>query len=118
VAWTWARELRLEGGLDPQDWFILGVIIGFTGQALDNTYWLVAWHLHFIHHPLAWIWFENGATANLPFRQGSGIAAGLCHLIAAHKYSQTRDSAALSIVILGSAAAVMIYTTILWTLRA
>jgi len=62
---------------------ILGIVIGFAGSFFDNLYWGIAWGAEALGHPARDWWFSNGVWSNLPFRQGTGVLAGLCHVIAA-----------------------------------
>lgn len=64
---------------------ILGIVIGFAGSFFDNLYWGLAWGAEAIGHSSRDAWFENGVWSNLPFRQGAGIVAGICHVVAATK---------------------------------
>ena len=94
VAMVWSREIRLDGSkLRANDWFILGVVISFAGQIMDNLYWGIAWHHHFIGNvDTAKRWFKSGVFSNLPFRQTTGFIAALCHLQAAWAFSKERKN--------------------------
>jgi len=67
-------------------WFAMGIVVGFTGSFLDNSYWGAAWSSKFINSIHADWWFANGAIANIPFRQMALIIAGYCHIRAGISY--------------------------------
>ena len=98
--------------LSPDQWFILGVFIGFIGQSLDNTYWLMAWSSHYVDPESAttlWL-FENGFLFNIPFRQIAGILAAVCHVRAAVKTSNLYFKSVLWL----SAVLGVSYASLLW----
>ena len=74
-----------ERKLTSEQWLILGVVIAFVGQTLDNMYWLVTWTAHYFDatSELTTTLFDNGMLANIPFRQACGIVAAYCHVHAA-----------------------------------
>lgn len=81
----WLSDLSAEG------WLVVGIVFGFTGNALDNIYWGVTWGAALFHLPTHELLFDGGPLANLLFRQGFGIWALYCHLRAAKKITDTRD---------------------------
>jgi hypothetical protein len=66
-----------------QNWLILGIVIAFVGQSLDNLYWGFAWTGDFLSWPDTESWFLRGSLFNIFSRQICGIAAALCHIKAA-----------------------------------
>ena len=64
---------------------ILGIVIGFAGSFFDNLYWGFAWGAEALGHSTRDWWFSHGVWSNLPFRQGAGILAGACHVVAASR---------------------------------
>jgi hypothetical protein len=88
VIYTWfpsARRAVKTDNPQAQDWFIVGVVAGFIGSALDNIYWFFPWSAAFLDHP-AFVTLTNlGVFFNIFFRQGLGIVAAYCHLKAAEK---------------------------------
>lgn len=66
-------------------WFMLGVIIGFSGSLIDNIYWGLAWTADFTSHELREWLFRNGVYQNSISRQLATIVAGLCHIKASHE---------------------------------
>lgn len=85
--------IRNKEPFTVEQWFILGVFLSFVGQALDNTYWLITWTVHYFHPEgvvTHWL-FDNGTLFNLPFRQAAGITAAYCHVKAAiaHLFDET-----------------------------
>lgn len=86
VVYMWmpsARNAWLNTGKTGQDWFVMGVAIGFIGAALDNIYWFMPWTASFIGDPAFQTLTNAGVFFNIFFRQGLGIAAAYCHLRAA-----------------------------------
>ena len=51
VVYMWfpsAREALLKETRSGQDWFVMGVAIGFVGAMLDNIYWFIPWTAAYI----------------------------------------------------------------------
>lgn len=63
-----------------QDFFIVGVAIGFFGELLDNIYWTIPWSMDFINHPDTMCWHKHGVIPNIPFRQIATTVAAYCHI--------------------------------------
>lgn len=61
-------------------WLILGVVVGFFGGVIDNSYWGLAWTLSYAESPLQDVAFDTGVYFNIPFRQLCGLYAAYCHL--------------------------------------
>ena len=93
VVYMWfpsAREALLKETRSGQDWFVMGVAIGFVGAMLDNIYWFIPWTASYIGHP-AFVDLTNaGVFFNVFMRQGLGILAAYCHLKAAELTSRKR----------------------------
>jgi len=86
VVYTWLPSARAAWSREQktgQDWFILGVAIGFCGAILDNLYWFIPWTASYIEHHATSQLINTGVFFNIVFRQGLGIAAAYCHLKAA-----------------------------------
>ena len=87
VVYLWlpaARVAAKEDNRDAHQWFILGVVGGFLGAALDNAYWFIPWSASFIGEAqLFQTLTEAGVYFNVVFRQGLGIFAAYCHIRAA-----------------------------------
>ena len=66
--------------ISEQEWFVLGIVIGFVGGWIDNFYWGIAWSADYFNWTIRDSLFHNGVYSNLPFRQGLGIIAALCHI--------------------------------------
>lgn len=64
----------------PHQWFIIGVVISFIGQAGDNLYWGIAWACETLGLKSAPMWFKHGVISNIPMRQVAGAMAAYCHL--------------------------------------
>jgi hypothetical protein len=86
VIYMWlpsARKAWQNTNKTGQDWFVMGVAIGFVGAALDNIYWFMPWTAAFIGDPSFQTLTNAGVFFNIFFRQGMGIAAAYCHIKAA-----------------------------------
>ena len=86
VIYTWlpsARDAWRSTDKTGQDWFVMGVAIGFVGAALDNIYWFMPWTAAYMGHEAFQTLTNDGVFFNILFRQGLGIAAAYCHLKAA-----------------------------------
>lgn len=105
VVWTWgpaALKALVSRNFTPNDWFIVGVCVGFLGSVGDNLYWGLAWSAEFTDHAAADKLFALGVWSNIPFRQGMGIAAAYCHLRAATGDQSTLRHATLNRILLVS----------------
>lgn len=84
VAGLWwgafVEATKANGSKSPHQWFILGVVISFIGQAGDNFYWGIAWTCEALGLSVAEDWFKHGVLSNIPFRQIAGAAGAYCHL--------------------------------------
>jgi hypothetical protein len=69
-----------------EQWFILGVFIGFLGESLDNIYWTIAWSIQYLSLDIAPLVMEKGVFNNIPFRQVLGIIAAYCHVRSALQF--------------------------------
>jgi len=79
--WPSARKAIMSWpNLDPMEWFVLGVAVGFAGAFADNVYWGLAWTASFLGLPSKGWLFDNGVCFNIAFRQAMGIFAAYCHL--------------------------------------
>ena len=85
VVILWARSLDKKPDTSHQ-WFILGVVFGFTGAFLDNLYWFIPWTASFLELDIKDELINSGVYFNIVFRQGLGIVAAYCHLRAAQIY--------------------------------
>jgi hypothetical protein len=86
VIYMWfpsARDAWVAQPKKAHDWFIIGVVAGFTGALLDNIYWFLPWTASFLDHPAFTTLTNLGVFFNIFFRQGLGICAAYCHLKAA-----------------------------------
>ena len=93
VVYTWlpsARDAIKSNNPTAQDWFIIGVVAGFVGSVLDNTYWFMPWTASFLGHDAFQTLTNMGVFLNIFFRQGLGIIAAYCHLRAAEISSNRR----------------------------
>jgi hypothetical protein len=91
VVYLWLPAARAAANTPERDanqWFILGVVGGFIGAAMDNLYWFLPWSASFVGETKA---FEEltslGVYFNVIFRQGLGIFAAWCHIRAAEMSS-------------------------------
>jgi len=87
------RAVTSEQKLTSEQWLIIGVVVAFVGQTLDNVYWLVTWTAHYFDATslLTTTLFENGMLANIPFRQACGIVAAYCHVHAAVMVDRAKE---------------------------
>jgi hypothetical protein len=96
VVYTWlpsAREAIRNNNATAQDWFIVGVVFGFTGSILDNMYWFLPWTASYLGHESFQPLTSTGVFFNIFFRQGIGIIAAYCHLKAAELSSSQKIKA-------------------------
>jgi hypothetical protein len=82
---AWSKENKTG-----QDWFIVGVTVGFIGAMLDNIYWFIPWSASYIGHPSFAELTNAGVFFNVFFRQGLGMLAAYCHLRAAENAERKR----------------------------
>ena len=104
VIYMWlpsARKAWKNTNKTGQDWFVMGVAIGFVGAALDNIYWFTPWTAAFIGDPSFQTLTNAGVFFNIFFRQGMGIAAAYCHIKAA-ELSSTRSLKVVNTLLISS----------------
>jgi len=91
VVYLWlpaARAALKSDSRDAHQWFILGVVGGFIGSAIDNLYWFMPWTASFVGETAIFSQLtEFGVYFNVFFRQGLGIFAAFCHIKAAEMSS-------------------------------
>ena len=91
VVYLWlpaARAALKEDSRDAHQWFILGVVGGFLGSAIDNSYWFMPWTASFMGETAVFGQLTDfGVYFNVFFRQGLGIFAAYCHIKAAEMSS-------------------------------
>ena len=91
VVYLWlpaARAALKEDSRDAHQWFILGVVGGFLGSAIDNSYWFMPWTASFMGETEIFGQLTDfGVYFNVFFRQGLGIFAAYCHSKAAEMSS-------------------------------
>ena len=91
VVYLWfpaARAALRADSKDAQQWFILGVVFGFIGSAVDNLYWFLPWSASYIGETEIFHKLTNaGVYFNIFMRQGLGIAAAYCHIKASEMSS-------------------------------
>lgn len=118
VVFLWfpaAREAFRERQKKPwesEEWFIIGVFLGFIGEALDNTYWLLPWSAEFLNLPETQALIATGVWVNIPFRQIFSSVAAYCHIRSALSYHKKHDRRADHIVIYAAVAG-LIYSVII-----
>lgn len=88
VVYTWgpAAWVAVRKGwpkMNGNDWFIVGVAIGFLGQIADNVFWAIPWTASYLRMESANSAWQIGVFFNIVFRQSMGIMAAYCHLRAA-----------------------------------
>ena len=91
VVYLWlpaARAALKADSRDAHQWFILGVVGGFLGSAIDNLYWFMPWTASFMGESAIFSQLTDfGVYFNVFFRQGLGIFAAYCHIKAAEMSS-------------------------------
>ena len=91
VVYLWlpaARAALKADNRDAHQWFILGVVGGFLGAAIDNLYWFMPWTASFMGETAIFSQLTDfGVYFNVFFRQGLGIFAAYCHIKAAEMSS-------------------------------
>jgi len=115
VIYMWlpsARKAWQNTNKTGQDWFVMGVAIGFVGAALDNIYWFIPWTAAFIGDPAFQTLTNAGVFFNIFFRQGMGIAAAYCHIKAA-ELSSTRSLKVVNTLLISSYLAGFGYAVVL-----
>lgn len=105
-----------KGHLDAKGWFITGVSIGFLGDALDSSYWLVAWSSFFLDLDLAETLMKDGVYANIPFRQFLGSVGAYCH-IRAHYAFMSRKTEKYTVITKAALLAGFLYCMALVTIN-
>ena len=74
----------------PEQWLIVGIVVGFAGNALDNSFWGLVWLAEYFDSDWQPWLYDRGPLANLFFRQIPGICAVYFHIRAA--YGMTQNS--------------------------
>jgi len=94
--WYGAALNALFSRMDTAEkWFMVGVFVGFLGEAIDNAYWLLFWASEYLGaKQVNAVMLEYGRMFNLPFRQFAGIIAAYCHIRAALEFSKVGGSRA------------------------
>lgn len=119
VVWTWgpAAKAAWHAHVKSADqWFILGVAVGFIGAALDNLYWAMPWTASYLEHPSQHVLVASGVFANVVCRQALGIVAAYCHLKAA-MLSAAKPRKHLNELLVASHVAGLLYCVVLIWMR-
>jgi len=86
VWWPSVREtFKKEEPLTAAGQLARGIWLGFATNFIDNMYWMSAWFLTLLQHPVGVTMMLGGALFNIFFRQMGGILAAREHVIAASK---------------------------------
>lgn len=94
--YRWDRPWRNSGAWTADQWLIVGIVTGFTGNLLDNVYWGLTWLAYQYDHPAHEYMYAGGVFANIIFRQGIGMWAVYCHLKAAKMLNEKDDKTNVS----------------------
>lgn len=113
VVYFWSSSVKVPKL--AQEWFILGVVAGFIGSFLDNTYWFIPWTASFLELNQKSMLVDIGVFFNIFFRQGLGIFAAYCHLKAAEIDCAVRMRV-LNFLLMGSSIAGVFYCSIIFYL--
>lgn len=87
VVYYWSASIH-RAPKTANEWFITGVVVGFLGAFLDNTYWFLPWTASFLELDAKEELINAGVYFNIFFRQGLGTYAAYCHLKAAELSSE------------------------------
>lgn len=111
---TTSRDLK---DWTAEQWLIVGIVVGFSGNALDNFYWGLHWLSDLYNHESQPILLAYGPVSNLLTRQLPGIVSVYCHLRAAHAITKAnyslQDRSGVYILI-GLASFVFVWCTSQW----
>ncbi len=107
VVYTWlpsAINSLKTSSLESQEWFIIGVIVGFIGAIFDNIFWVIPWTYSFIGVDLYYKVIPYGILFNIIFRQLCIIIAAYCHLKAAEMTFEPKIKYLNNILVCGNIA--------------
>lgn len=119
LLWIWRESFAaaikdhwFDHKYTPEQWLIVGICVGFGGNALDNAFWGVSWVLVEMQGTFDTALMPHGPTANIFFRQIPGIISVYCHLRAAvdmsgQDYSLTKRMIVYVVLGLGAGALLM-----------
>lgn len=98
-------------------WILLGIALGFSGNLVDNLYWMIPWTSNYLGLGVTPDLVNFGVFPNLIFRQTLTSIAAYCHIRAFIPKTNTRllrfvNWAVIISVFLGQG-----YITILWGIR-
>ena len=80
---SFRQAVRSTHPWNANQWLIVGIVVGFSGNIADNAYWGVTWLAVFYGWPAeAWL-MEHGPLSNIFSRQIPGVYAVYCHVRAA-----------------------------------
>lgn len=71
-------------------WILLGICCGFTGNLVDNLYWMIPWTSSYLNLAVTGDLVNFGVFPNLVFRQTLTSIAAYCHLRAFIPKTNTR----------------------------
>ena len=111
VVYFWASAVKRKPKT-ANDWFITGVVFGFIGSFLDNSYWFLPWTASFLEFDGYIELVKVGVFFNIFFRQGLGIFAAYCHLKAA-ELNSSRSMRFLNTMLVTSSLAGVFYAVII-----
>ncbi len=89
--YRWWKAWKEHEIWSAEQWLVVGIVTGFMGNALDNIYWGFVWGFKYFDSPLSDSLMEAGPLSNVLFRQGFGIWAVYCHLVAAQKITSKKQ---------------------------
>lgn len=110
VVYFWGPSLRKPE--TANDWFITGVVFGFIGAFLDNTYWFIPWTGAFLDLEITGELVSMGVYFNIFFRQSLGIFAAYCHLKAAEMHEK-KTLKFLNVMLFSSSVAGILYAVLI-----
>ena len=74
------KEYKNNKLITGTGFMIIGIVIGFIGDAFDNLWWGFAWNAHYFESGNQEFLFENGVYSNVVFRQTLTLIASGFHL--------------------------------------
>ena len=105
-----AKEYKNKKLVTGTGFMIMGIVIGFIGDAFDNLWWGFAWNAHFFNSGNEEFLFENGVYNNVVFRQILTLIASAFHLTGSYmvatsavgKMNNARANKAFNLVKVGA----------------
>ena len=98
-------------------WILLGICIGFTGNFVDNLYWLIPWTMSYVGCVATPDAVAAGVFPNLIFRQMLTATSAYCHIRAFISPDDNQNTKTLNKVFIVSLVIGYLYTASLMAFR-